>query len=71
MLIITIALLAIPGFFIYSKLTYNEFLFKHLDERAVRFYFSYDSEDEESIKELNQLKSPADLEQYLKEIRGN
>lgn len=54
-----------------SKLTYNEFLFKHLDERAVRFYFSYDSEDEESIKELNQLKSPADLEQYLKEIRGN
>ena len=54
-----------------SKLNYNEFLFKHLDERAVRFYFSYDSEDEESIKELNQLKSSADLEQYLKEIRRN
>lgn len=50
------------------KLSYNEFIFKHLDDRAARFYFSYESEDAESIKELNQLKSSADLEQYVKDM---
>lgn len=50
------------------KLSYNKFNFKHLDDRAARFYFSYESEDAESIKELNELKSPADLEQYVKDM---
>lgn len=50
------------------KLPYNEFNFKHLDDRAARFYFSYKSEDAESVKELNQLKSPADLERYVKDM---
>ncbi|WP_254865281.1 murein transglycosylase [Solibacillus isronensis] len=50
------------------KLPYNEFNFEHLDDRAARFYFSYKSEDAESVKELNQLKSPADLEQYVKDM---
>ncbi|MER2122148.1 MAG: hypothetical protein ABS935_17900 [Solibacillus sp.] len=48
------------------KLPYNEFNFKHIDDRAARFYFSFESEDAESVKELNQLKSPADLKQYVK-----
>ena len=50
------------------KLSYNGFIFKHLNDRAAKFYFSYESEDAESVKELNQLKSPADLEQYVKDM---
>ncbi|MER2029590.1 MAG: murein transglycosylase [Solibacillus sp.] len=51
------------------KLPYNEFNFKHLDDRAARFYFSFESEDAESVKELNQLETPADLGQYVKDIK--
>ncbi|WP_339175039.1 murein transglycosylase [Solibacillus sp. FSL R5-0691] len=50
------------------QLPYNEFNFKHLDDRTARFYFSYKSDDAESVKELNQLESPADLEQYVKDM---
>ena len=50
------------------KLTYSEFVYKHLDSRAARFYFSYDSKEAESAKELAHLKSPADLEQYVTDM---
>lgn len=50
------------------KLPYNEFNFKHIDDRAAGFYFSFESEDAESVKELNQLKTPADLKQYVKDM---
>ena len=54
-----------------SKLPYNEFVYKHLNDRTSRFYFSYDSTDINSIKELLQLKSSADLKQYVKEMNKN
>ncbi|KAA9022667.1 murein transglycosylase [Niallia endozanthoxylica] len=51
-----------------KKLNYNDFSNKFWDDRVFRFNYSYDSSDENSKKELDNIKDPADLKQYLRDL---
>jgi hypothetical protein len=52
-----------------KKLNYNDFSNKHLKLRDYVFNFSYDSRDDGDKNKLEQLKSSADLKQYLRETK--
>ncbi|WP_338452903.1 murein transglycosylase [Niallia oryzisoli] len=48
-------------------LGYNHFSNKYLDDRDFIFNYSYDSMDENSINQMEAIKLPADLKQFLRE----
>jgi hypothetical protein len=52
-----------------KKLNYNDFSSKHLKLRDYVFHFSYDSGDGGDKNRLDELKSSADLKQYLRETK--
>ncbi len=54
-----------------KKLDYKDFLRKHLESRDYVFEFSYESKDESSKKRLENIKTPADLKQYLQKQASN
>jgi len=50
-----------------KKLDYNSFSNKFLKDRVFCFDYSYDSNNDNSIKQLADIKYPADLKQYLRD----